>query len=276
MRVSLPFQKEQIGDVVRRISRLEAMMTPWSAEDRRAHDRVRYLRANVSMQVKHPGGEQGGTYLLSRNVSSGGLCGWHRGFLYPGSVCIVELAPRDGESINLVADLKDCRYIDGPLHESNISFRERADLTGLLSLAELSALAPEAEAEPEAAVSLAGLRIMVTCCDEGVQGLVTSALDGQGCVIRCVETLGGAFDELRRSPFDVVVCGDLMTGTERATMLLKLRTNGRFHGAAVLAGFRDSVAEALISGDPDKKCVACDPFDAESVVGAMPSKRKAA
>lgn len=249
-------------------------MLPWTSEERRSHERVRYMRANLSMRLRHPNGVEGGTYLVSRNISAGGMCVCHRGFLYPGSVCMVELASRADETIRLVADLKDCRYIEGRLHESNIAFREKVELSDVLSLSELSALAPERE--PESAAGLAGLRVMMTCCDEGVGGLVKAALDEAGCVLHDVGSLGDAIEELSRSSYDAVVCGDLVSGAERATMLLKLRTSGRFSGRVVLAGFRESVGAGLIACDPGKKCEMCDPFDAASVVGAMPVKRRAA
>ena len=71
------------------------------------------------------GGRQRRLLTAPRDLSAGGMCVLHGGFIHPGVACIVHLKTVNGEETTIKGQMVRCRHVRGRLHESGICFASK-------------------------------------------------------------------------------------------------------------------------------------------------------
>ncbi len=102
---------------------------------RRVHQRHPYKPPTpVRIEVEHAGGSTGYFVVFAHDISDGGVGFFHGGFLYPGSVCHVDLVASDSEQIRVTGKVARCVCIEGRVHFVGVAFEESIDAGLILGL----------------------------------------------------------------------------------------------------------------------------------------------
>lgn len=104
-------------------------------ERRRAVRRFRFLDpAGLLYSVTHPGGTDVSYRIKPRDLSELGLGFLHGNFLYPNSICTLNLRGKDGCMHSISAKVMRCDHVTGRIHDVGIRFDKQIDVTRYLHI----------------------------------------------------------------------------------------------------------------------------------------------
>jgi CheY-like chemotaxis protein len=131
IKVSAAGRQNTIGLAERELAELldrldKGQLEPASA--RRDFARWPFRRTSIALHIFHPGGTDAQLKLACRNVSRGGICLLHNGFIHIGTPCRVLLPKLDGSTVEVTGTVVRCAHRMRTLHELGIKFDKEIDL----------------------------------------------------------------------------------------------------------------------------------------------------
>ncbi|MBX3383727.1 MAG: response regulator [Phycisphaeraceae bacterium] len=87
-----------------------------------------FRKASIGLHIFHPGGTDAQLKLACRNLSRGGICLLHNGFVHTGTSCKVYLPRQDGAMVEVCGTIVRCAHRMRTLHELGIKFDKQIDL----------------------------------------------------------------------------------------------------------------------------------------------------
>ncbi len=225
--------------VNRLLDRLDC--TSWDGEERRAHVRVPYRRDGVAMRVVHRMSDQSKVLVQTRNLSCGGICVLHRGFIHEKSRCVISLPRKEGEPTLVTGTVVSCRYLVKLIHEVGVRFDEKIEIEDFLDLPvgfseskrpEVAESVEEAPTAPEK--DLSG-RVLCMSNEANRLGEAVGRMREEGLDVQDAPFLGAGADFLKQRRFDFVVCDAGMEGLGSRDVIRTIRRAGHA-GLVILVG----------------------------------------
>ncbi len=102
--------------------------------DRRTSLRVPFPASAAVLRITHPNGTVVRHAIVPRNLSRRGIGFFLGRFLYPDSVCTVELRALDGERVSIAGVVRHCALERGIVHLVRVVFDQPIDLTAFVRL----------------------------------------------------------------------------------------------------------------------------------------------
>jgi CheY-like chemotaxis protein len=198
---------------------------------RRQHERYVYRNENCVLHMKQPGSSVPTSYFCpTRNLSSGGICFLHGGFVHMGSEVRIQLISHHGNWQDVIGTVVGCRLVSAPVHEIRVKFTEPID-PGLFC---------------EDAASR-HKRVLFISDDVSAQRLVQIILKQHGCLVDCVGDQDSALAKLSVGSFGIVICTIGSPDLTELNMIKSMRQEG----------YRDLVVAVAedISADDREQCL---------------------
>ncbi len=226
--------------------------------------RVPLPGVDATLDVHHPGGNVSAYQAWTRYLASESVGLIHGGYVHIGSTAKVRLPTIWHGVETLPGRVNQCEHVCGSMHNSTIVFEHEADLR--LFLSEMADLAVN-RADEDEVTSLTG-RVLVLAEQEADCRLVQHHLRVTRLALTVSQSLGRALDELKRSPFDVVLMdwsGDAEGGDQ---WLGSIREAGYRGKVVALVG--DATA-GNVQAALDAGCVAVvpKPYDAARLMAEL-------
>jgi CheY-like chemotaxis protein len=217
-----------------------------AADNRREDPRWRFRKINVPICVEHPGGGVRKIFVSCRNISTGGLSFIHKGFLHPGTACVVVLTKRDNHAMAVNGSVVNCRYVSEGIHEVGVRFDQRIQIHHILNI-------NDASTQAGASIELKDLRGRVLYVDENPmdQVLLNHHIRTSGIELTTVHSADEALAELDNVSFDIVITELALGAAKNSTDFIKAVRAKKFAGPIVLAtgdGTGAKAAEAKAAG----------------------------
>jgi CheY-like chemotaxis protein len=228
---------------------------------RRDFARWPFRQASIALRVMHPGGSEVELRLACRNLSNGGICLLHNGFLHCGTACHV-LLPRSAGGVEEVAgEICRCAHRRGTLHEIGVKFNQPVDLKRFIQPDQAGEVFTLERVAPE---KLKGRVLLVDDCAMSVrivqhflretELLVTHAKTGE-------EALSGA-----PASFDIVLVAGTLPDMSAAIFLARLREMGPVPCVIIMSTDPASVAGLIDNG---KVGVLSKPLEHDAVLRSL-------
>lgn len=233
---------------------------------RRKYKRFNYRASDIPMVLVMPGGGVGRFLVSARNLSAGGMSFVHGCFVHPESRCRFMLVPSAGEKMTVGGVVRSCRLLSGRLHEVNVQFDARIDPERFCDPS-AGASASIARERASRAAPLRG-RGLVVSKDAGRTRLVGKLVSELGLQTSTASSLGAALDQVKRSPFDVVICEQDLCSPRGDGPTAALRAGGHERSIVLLYHSADpAVAGAARAAGADAAVGA--PFDTATLASAI-------
>lgn len=183
---------------------LERLAADPRLKERRVAARVSFKpELTVELTIEHPAGGSAKSLALAVDISEGGVCVLHDGFLHIGSKCVVTVRTRDKQTHVLEGAVAACRHCVRACHIIGVKFAKRADLRPFVK--DSQAAAAGMTAEPIDPASLQGRMIAIESQPIDVE-LLQVMLQDTRIALDIVADAGAALERLREEPIDVITC----------------------------------------------------------------------
>lgn len=228
------------------LDRLDHSSQKPKKSSRRAHQRLTYRAQDVAITISHPGGGMGRFLVCARNLSAGGMSFLHGSFLHTGTEVQVLLTSQAGAPKLLQGGVRSCRHIGAHVHEVGVQFREQIDPMCFCDPEVVEAATREPDKPPKA-IEIPDYNAQALCvCGNGLERkLLQHRLTAAGLGVVAVDSIGAALDQIKRLPFDLLVC-DLAMNSDDKPIVTEIRTigyRGPIIGIVEEAKLRDSEAD---------------------------------
>jgi CheY-like chemotaxis protein len=188
--------------------------------ERRA-TRYRYRIKALVVHMQQPGFSTPVPYLVpSRNIGAGELAFLHGGFVHPGTRCMIQLITSYGTWTNAVGTVRQCRYVEGNVHEVTAHFDEEID----------------------PAVYCAGAvktRVLVVEDDPSIARIATYHLEQLNAVVDHAENGQIAVDKATKTAYDLILMDIDMPVMNGIEAVQKLRAQGYSGTIAAATGMTE-------------------------------------
>jgi len=169
--------------------------------ERQTH-RFSFEDALVPAAIIHPGGGRSLVEVLLSNISAGGSCMLHRGYLHPSTECTLHLRANDASIESSSGQVKWCTLVRGSYHASGISWDAPLLPRGFV---DPRVWLEHSQAEcPPSKETLHGRFILLTA-DEMQRMLIHMLLRESDASAEIFDSSGSMLDAVRAGGFDVVV-----------------------------------------------------------------------
>lgn len=229
---------------------------------RRSNARFPFPGGPTRMTVTHPGGGVRRFIVHPVNISSGGMCVIHGGFLHQGSIVTLELVGPSGVTETIGGRIAWCVLERHRAHSVGIRFDRQLDVRPLVDPSHLKASMALAQvADPS---SLTGRVIAIE--DQDVEGeLLRITLSDTSIDLTVVSESAELFGIVAREPVDVILC-DLNLHNERGEdVIMRLRTE-HFTRPIVVITSDTSVKRATSVREVGANEVITKPFEAPLLI----------
>ncbi len=218
----------------------QSLLEQWRAAPQPRDQSCRHRRYDfddmlVPIDISHPGGGTAHVEVILVNLSAGGCCIIHRGYLHPSTKCTLELRTFDGALVSSQATTAWCQFLRGQYHttglewDSPIQPRDFVDPRVWLELSQ--------HETPQTTESLEGRLLLLT--HDPMQGtLVQMLLRGSNATLDTFDSSGSALDAVRSGGFDVVIVDTDNTDIDVESVPSRLKDEG--YSGPLLALTRDT------------------------------------
>jgi CheY-like chemotaxis protein/HPt (histidine-containing phosphotransfer) domain-containing protein len=199
------------------LARLAADEPDARSRNRRAAQRLSYVRNDIPVRLKHPGGNVAECTLASRDLSSTGISFLYWSFLHIGTECRIVLRKLDGSHLAANGKVAWCRHVMGPHHLIGVRFNARIATRAVVESGnELAGLNPGA---------LAG-RLLFVEPQELERALAAHHLRDTCLAIEEAENVDLALTRLAATHFDVILCDISLESPAKGPAIKAFRTAG--------------------------------------------------
>lgn len=185
----------------------QSLLDEWSATTQmrdqvQRHRRYEFEDRLVPAEIIHPGGGSAHVEVLMVNLSAGGCCLIHRGYLHPSTECKLYLLTNSGQSVSAHATVKWCQLLRGVYHSTGLEWdapiqpRDFIDPRVWLELSQAE--------NPQSNDALEG-RFLLLTGDQMQDMLMHMLLRESEAELKTIDTSGGALDAVRSGGYDIVI-----------------------------------------------------------------------
>lgn len=200
------------------------------AKNRRADPRYRIRKLGVEIRINQPGGGSALARADIRNISAGGLCLLHHGFLHVGTEVSLGLERRMGGADNLHGVVAWCRHVAGLLHLVGLRIADRIAPRLYVDISQPAQMTDPEEIDP---ATLTGSLLLIE--DTPIeQELLKHYLKGSPITVHCVPGADEALAAFRELAVDLVLCELNLPHTPGEALIGQLRGAGFARPVVVL------------------------------------------
>lgn len=215
-----------------------------AVDNDRRNLRVDFHGRKVLVTIINGHGQRVGHSVLPRNLSRRGLAFVHGRFVYPDSICQVTLPMQNGKWWAVEGVIRNCRHIQGIVHEVAIVFDEAINLNDFVRLSASEQEKHRAEQsrdfDPENDMDLNAIgRALViddTATDRKLYRLWLGKLNLGSCEASGVTT---TTEQMSQGEFDIMLI-NLELGDESGTELIKHLRNEGFERPIIATSANES------------------------------------
>lgn len=231
---------------------------------RRDFARWPFRRASVALKMIHPGGTEVELRLACRNLSRGGACLLHNGFVHTGTACRVMLPRLAGGFEDLAGVICRCSHRRGTLHEIGVKFNQPVDLKRFVSSENVGEVFSLERVAPE---KLKGRLLLVEECAMNVR-IVQHYLRETQMLVTQYNTAAEAMSVVS-TPYDVVMIASALPDMKGLDLLAQMREAG-VEAPVMLMTADEGVAaaKAAMQSDPNL-CVLAKPLQHDVVLRSI-------
>ncbi len=171
-------------------------------DSRRTHQRSPFHGRDVLLTVHNTGGTARQFVTCARNISAGGACLLHGGFVHEGTGCDVALGTLWGDAEHISGVIVRCRHVEGQVHELGISFEKEIDPRCFTVNATSSAQSSRA---PKTTHPING-RVLYLDKDPAQLQLLSMHLRNTDIKLTTLESVAKALPEVEKSAYDLFMC----------------------------------------------------------------------
>lgn len=171
-------------------------------EQSQRHRRYEFEDRLVPAEIIHPGGGRAHVEMMLVNLSAGGCCLIHRGYLHPSTECKLYLLTNSGQSVSAHATVKWCQLLRGIYHSTGLEWdeaihpRDFIDPRVWLELSQIE--------NPQSKEALEGRYLLLTS-DKMQEMLLRMLLRESEAELETTDSSGSLLDAVRAGGYDVVI-----------------------------------------------------------------------
>ncbi len=179
-----------------------------------------YTGMRISVEIVEHNGHKRRLAAAPRDLSAGGMCVLHGGFIHPGVECSVSLTQVSGSKNSIAGKVVRCRHVRGRLHESGIAFASHIRPEDYVAFGDGAVFHIE-HVEPE---TLAGT-VLVVMDDVPGQRLISHHLNETKLDLLVANDRNAALSMVEEHPNVTFVDKDV-AGVDAITIVQALRSVG--------------------------------------------------
>lgn len=237
------------------------------ARAKRANPRVPYrLDSDLELTVTHPGGGVGYFQVIPVNLSAGGMCFLHGGFLYPGSACSLQLRMLDNSpGVQVTGTVVWCQHCSGNCHAVGIKFETPIDIRPFVDIDQMAGVLAKLQMFDPAALTGRVVAIEREAIDAELMEVV---MVDTGIDYSAVRDVAAALEVLKTEPVDLILC-ELNLGEARGEeAIAEIRASGFRRPIIAVTSVTDParLAAATSAGAND---IVRKPFDTQAFLHVL-------
>lgn len=232
-------------------------------------DWISYRRADVPVEMEHPGGGRTRCRACAWRISKFGLELLWSGYVHPGTHCDVELTSIWGGKELVSGVVRSCRHVDGTVHELDVRFMVNgADPVDLGRLLRDDAVLARLAAKDATPKSLTG-KLLFFDESELMTELVTKLMSETSMEIVGVRDKESLLEKVRTSSVAMVMFTDSSGVVEGEGSLIRELRDAPYTGSIIVVTSEtdrtrlDAIKCAGATGTLQK------PFDRDTLIGAV-------
>lgn len=206
------------------------------------HRRYEFEDRLVPAEILHPGGGNARVEVMMVNISTGGCCLIHRGYLHPSTSCKLMLENNSGEQVQLRASVRWCQLLRGVYHTTGLEWsvpvqpRDFVDPRIWLELSQ--------DETPRKKETLKG-KFQFLTSDKVQDMLLRMLLRESDVTLETSDSSGNLLDAVRSGGYDVVIVDTDTPEIDAPSIPARLRSEG--YTGPVVAVTHESGPSALES-----------------------------
>ena len=216
----------------------------------------------VVLSVIHPGGTHTSAHCVLYDIGPGGAGLLYPGFLYSNAECMLHLTTSNHEPMMLDANIAWCRFLSRGIHCVGVRWNQAVDVRRFVPSTMWSELASVSDEHIKAEIS--GRVLCIGTADMEVE-LVRVILHDMPVSIESVVSDGAAIDKLHEKPYDLLVIDSENKEVNAEELVAKLRSEGFFEPALILAEKR----RLQLTSPGDGIRYVAKPLDTESLLATV-------
>jgi CheY-like chemotaxis protein len=248
------------------LDRLDQRQGANPRRNRRRQPRVPFRRADVTVEIMHPGGSSATRPVFTRDLSAGGIACLHNGFVHTGTKVQVRLPRRLGGIDHVGGVVVHCWHVQGTWHQVDVRFNNRIFPKLYVDPEHWAALDSRSGVDP---ASLKGNILIVD--DQSLdRRLLEHHLHATGMK---ADAVGGVAETLTylsagNRP-DVVLCDLVLAGGQTALDAIKAMRQHGYKGPIALVTAETTPARLKPSLDAGAATVLHKPFEPAALFATL-------
>jgi len=257
----------RLSDEERReiMDRLDQMDADNPAKNRRSMPRVAF-RQDIAVRIFHPGGSMTASYVITRNLSVGGISFLYHGFLHKNTKVEIVLPRRLGGEDVIGGTIQHCQLINRTFHLMGVRFNAKIFPKLYLDPTEWDELGESTAVEPG---QLTGTIVHVDP-QEMDRLLLQHYLKGTQIKLLSVPTVDAAVAEIAKQPVDGVLTELAMDGMTISQMIGGYRDAG-FGGPIGVLTAESTPAKIKSAQEAGSAAVLGKPYEASKLLSLLGS-----
>ena len=262
---SIPLNSAQLAELLEQIEKLDQheARTERDGDAGGGRQRLCYQNTEIPLTVEHPGGGVGRFLVCSRNISPQGISLIHGGYLHADSRCEIGLANLWGATETVFGTLATCRHLTGAVHDLDVEFDVPVDLRHFIASDDLLPFTAEG-IDP---ASIAGAALYLD--DQEVEcKLLAHFLRETRIKLATFTEPGPALDQLKRHPFDIVLC-DLDLKEMAGEQVIQAIRSAPYAGPVIVLTGESDTTRLRNAEDAGANAILKKPYSAQQILALL-------